>query len=137
MSASEMSDMGIDTYSRTLAILEGHVLKFEKRASYNPRKGFANIRISEKGSVHGILYDITEEDFIKLDEREGGYTRKEINVILSNGEKIKAFAYFAESTNVFDGLLPSRGYIELICESADLLPKEYLDAIRTIKTLED
>lgn len=137
MSAAEMKRMGIDSASRTPATVEGYELRFEKRASNNHQKGFANITVSDTRSVHGILYDVADEDMGIIDKRENEYTKKEVIATLKNGEKVKALAYVANPDVIFEDLLPSREYIQLICESEDLLPEDYLKAIRVLNTLEE
>ncbi len=137
MSTTHLKRVGIDSSSRTPAFLENYKLKFEKAALNDPKKGFANISISEKEQVHGILYDLNDSEILILDARVGGYTRKEVLVKLTNGKSLPATTYVADHNVIFENLLPSSEYIQLICESDDLLPKYYLDAVRTTKTLED
>ena len=85
-----------------------------------------NIVKSQTGdSVWGVLFE-TDEDFIeKLDEKEKGYVRIEVEVLNSEGELVKATTYIAKAE---DRQKPNKKYIDIIIEGANEqgLPKEYI-----------
>jgi cation transport regulator ChaC len=71
--------------------------------------------------VHGILYNVSEEDIAVLDEREGipqgWYTRDSLLVLGEDGEWYKADLYqVVEPEGPFT---PSREYVETMIEGAN------------------
>ena len=86
--------------------------------------------------VHGILYDISEEDMAVLDEREsvpeGLYKREAILVLGEDGNWHKAETYYvAEPKGPFT---PSRVYVETMIEGANYhkLDPEYIKKLEAI-----
>jgi len=125
---------------RQKALLKGWKLVFNKVATRNPREGYANITKDEKETVEGILYEIEEQDLKKLDNYEGHpyhYDRKEMEVELEDGTKVKAWVYVANPNMVKEGLKPSREYLSHLLKGCDLLSEEYCEKLRSVKTLED
>ncbi len=140
MSVTHMKQIGVDVSTRVPAYLSGHRLRFEKKDLFTIGMGSASINKTEKKDrVYGALYDLTDAEVDILDEKEEyptGYTREPVTVMLQSGEKVAAFTYIAHPSMVEENLLPTREYIDLICESVDILPVAYIAEIRKNKTLD-
>lgn len=124
-----------------IGILKKHQLKFHK-ISIKDGSGKCNIyENGEAGSeVFGVVFDIDENEKRLLDKAEGlgsGYEQKEIEVYLSNGEKIKVFTYYA--TNIDESLKPYSWYREHVVRGAkeNYLPEDYIFAIESTEAVED
>jgi len=75
-----------------------------------------------------------------LDKKEGlgfGYEQKEVDIITSNGDTVKAFTYYA--TNIDETLKPYSWYKEHVIRGAveNKLPKSYISNIEAIEAIED
>lgn len=86
--------------------------------------------------VHGILYEVSEEDIAVLDVREsvpeGWYNRDKILVLGDDGEWYKADAYYVA---VPDGpFTPSREYVETMIEGANYhkMDPQYIKKLKEI-----
>ncbi len=141
MSSTHLKRLEISPKIRMPAILEGYALRFEKRQSHNPYYGAANIQKSFPTSrVFGIVFDFSENDIRIIDEREEyptGYTREVVTVKLLSGEDLEVQTYVAHPDKIANNLLPTKGYIDLITESTDILPEEYIQLLREMETLPD
>ena len=113
------------------ARLPGYVLRFNKRSQKHPTVGFANVVPDPGSTVHGILYDIAENELAAIDRHEGAtrghYSRESIEVLLADGCKLEAIAYIACSEWIEDGLLPPRDYLNHLLAGAKWLPPAYVD----------
>jgi gamma-glutamylcyclotransferase (GGCT)/AIG2-like uncharacterized protein YtfP len=76
-------------YASDSAILNGYARKKVKR------KNYPGLVERDGSKVEGMLYyDISEEDFRKLDAYEGEeYARTKVSVHLSSGKSIESFTY--------------------------------------------
>ena len=76
-------------YASDSAILNGYARKKVKR------KNYPGLVERDGSKVEGMLYyDISEEDFRKLDAYEGEeYARTKVSVQLSSGKSIESFTY--------------------------------------------
>lgn len=138
MNPNRMKERGVNFFERKRAILRGWKLVFNKVASDNPEKGYANIVRDENSIVEGILYLIDDKDVEKLDIYEGcpsHYDRKELEVELEDGSKVKAQVYIAQPDKVKEGLKPSREYLNHLLKGCDLLSEEYCEKLRNVKVL--
>ena len=140
MSLQHLKKFGISYSLRIPVTAKGYTLHFEKVAKDHPQKGWANIaKGSNTDVVHGILYDIPGEGIAIIDVLEDyphGYTRELITVTRENGQTIDAFAYIAHPEMIAENLLPTMEYVELLCESEDMLPPGYIQTLRLARTLE-
>jgi gamma-glutamylcyclotransferase (GGCT)/AIG2-like uncharacterized protein YtfP len=140
MSLTHLKRFEIPYSSRVGAILHGYELRFEKKAVNHPQKGWANIKKNPEGHVHGILYEIPAKGVAIIDVREeypNGYTREKVKVTLEDGKEVAAISYIARPEMIGDNLFPTEEYINLLCESKDLLPKEYIKQIKSTEVLEE
>lgn len=139
MNPNRMRERGINFSKREYAILERWILKFNKVASDNPNKGYANIEKDERSLVEGILYTIQDLDIEKLDGYEGypnNYKKLKVRVKLDNGEEDEAITYVANPNKVKNGLKPSKNYLDHLLKGCDLLSEEYCEKLKKWKTLD-
>lgn len=109
--------------SRTFAKLEGYKLLFNKKA-FNGDFSYANIVLSEKDFVEGVLYECPEDSISNLDGYEGApyhYTQIVVTVKDGNANSIEAISYIANPIKVVDGLLPTQEYLNYLLAAEDLL----------------
>ena len=121
------------------AKLKGYRLKFNKRADRNPLEGYANIVTSVGSIVEGILYEISKDDFCKIDKNEGvpiHYERKKITVQVINNKEIEAETYIANPSKIKDSLKPTKEYLEHLLKAKDMLSNEYYNWLKSTETLD-
>jgi gamma-glutamylcyclotransferase (GGCT)/AIG2-like uncharacterized protein YtfP len=93
--------------------------------------GVATI-VPEGGAVvHGVLWELTEEDERELDEYEGVpdyYLKDVLGVIDGSGQPLEAMVYIARDS---EPAAPRRGYMERIVRAARHhgLPVEYVEEL--------
>ncbi len=127
-----------------IAFLPGRRLAFTR---YSRRRGggVADAVEDEAGpGVWGVVYDISEEDLMKLDQCEGYYGVGEDNAydrelvsVLANGDEargLEAFSYFVAKRSGEEHP-PSAGYMRQIISGAERwgLPEEYIDFLKGIE----
>jgi gamma-glutamylcyclotransferase (GGCT)/AIG2-like uncharacterized protein YtfP len=114
------------------AILKGFSLTFAKGYS-NHESGYANIKACSDNEVEGAVYLITEDQFIKLDAKEGvglGVYRMRPVYVETDGKRIPATTY--EMNKEVCTLRPSADYLNLVLDGL----KEHGYAESTIKKVE-
>ena len=98
MSESRMINRGIKQKNKQLAFLDNYKFIINKRSYKDARIGYANVIKDENSTVEGILYEINDNDILKLDKFEGApkhYTRNLMELRLSDGTKVKGMVYIA------------------------------------------
>ncbi|MGC9328968.1 MAG: gamma-glutamylcyclotransferase [Candidatus Hinthialibacter sp.] len=102
-------------YRLVFNVLEDELFRFEKR-------GLANIVPARGRRVEGVLYEIDEDDFLKLDEDAGvadmKYYRKMVYACRYSGGRISAMTYAGWPDVTAYGLLPSPDYLKKIIQAA-------------------
>jgi len=101
------------------------------------RKGGISSIIEDPGKlVRGVIYEISEEEMMKLDEIEsvpqGLYTRQTFIVLGEDGDLHRADLYrVVEPTGPFT---PARSYVELMVEGAEEhnLDPDYVETLRRL-----
>lgn len=96
--------------------------------------GVAGIVQAAGAVVHGVVYDLSSEDLVRLDGFEptesGGYARTTVCVQLSTDETLTCWVYIGE---IHDGApyAPSARYLQTLLAGAREhgLPKDYIDWI--------
>jgi hypothetical protein len=88
----------------------------------------ANISHDPDCEVWGVVFVVTHEQFALLDELEGGYQRRRVNVYLNvnDGSMIQAETYSSVKTD--DRTLPFESYKRLVVDGAieNRLPSAYV-----------
>lgn len=113
------------------AILHGYRFTFPIK-SERWSGGVAGI-IEQKGEkVLGVVYEISDNDLLKLDEFESHYYRKKISVMLEGGSILDTWTYFP---NLVDDKFypPTKEYLHVLIEGA----KEHNFDEWFIKSLEE
>lgn len=140
MSVKRMKKRVPGAKAQGTAFLAEHQLKFHKVGRDESAKCDA-LYTGEAGDVvHGVLYELSEEDKEKLDKAEGlgmGYEIKEVTVVDSQGKEIQAFTYYA--TKIDETLFPYHWYKNHVVRGAEEagLPQKYLTRLFRIVSRED
>ena len=140
MDVRRMKKRNVTFRERRAAYLCGYRLEFNKVASDNPLKGYANIVPDHSSLVEGALYEIDVTSLLKLDKCEGypnHYLHIPIKVLLPNeSREFCAITYIANPSKVRGGLKPSREYLCYLLAGKDVLSKDYFDRLETMDTLD-
>lgn len=126
--------MNLEDFRRTIpeaeavgtAVLKNYRLAFTAY-SYSRRGGVADIERSKGSWVEGVLYELSAEEFERLDTREGApvfYKRKRVRVEKFDGSLVWATTYEVVQKSV-EEWWPSREYVLVIWEGARLLSLSY------------
>jgi gamma-glutamylcyclotransferase len=119
-----------------IATLEGYKIAFNK-LSKKDGTGKTNIISSPVSQVVGVIYNLTEEQFIKLDSIEGvGYVRTLVSVKYNN-EVVPAYTYIATDNAIDDSLKPKQEYLQHLIDGAKehSFPKQYVLFLESIECL--
>ena len=121
-------------------ILEKYKLKFHKISEDGSGKCDAFFTDNPTDNIYGVIYSIHENDLKRLDSYEGlndGYKKENVDIIIANGEKVKAFTYIA--TNIEKSLLPFSWYKYHVLHGAveNDLPHDYITFIDSFKSEDD
>ena len=140
MDVQRMEKRKITFFKRRAAHLWGYRLEFDKLASDNPLKGYANIVPDDNSLVEGALYDIDAASLPELDKYEGypeHYLKIPEKVVLpSDGQHVCIITYIANPNKVREGLRPSKEYLGHLLQGKDVLSNGYLGWLETIETLD-
>jgi gamma-glutamylcyclotransferase len=136
MSRERMRERGVIFSQRRWAKLPGYELVFNVLDEMDAGIGYANI-VQRNGpaTVEGVLYEICESGFAKLDNFEEVpeyYQRRTVSVTVDDGREIEAMTYIGRRTG--DHLLPTREYLNHLITDSRLLSAEYQSWLRTIRT---
>ncbi|MEZ0388131.1 MAG: gamma-glutamylcyclotransferase family protein [Verrucomicrobium sp.] len=129
---------GVAPLSSEYAVLTGWRLAFSVRHFFRHEGGVANIIPSEDPTdeVHGMVHLCEDEALLKLDAAEAygyGYDRIEVEIeAQAHRSRCKAVAYVGMPPFLDDSCLPSRRYLNILCNGAQKagLNAEYLDRLR-------
>jgi hypothetical protein len=105
--------------------LDGYALQFNKRSTVD-QNGKANNRSRWEWWAWGVLFELSEEEFLRLARFGGGYLRQTIEVA-----SVKPTARFSAETFAAkpdgSGLLPASQYLQIILAGAreHALPGDY------------
>lgn len=138
MDPDRMKRKGVAFRERRHAVLKGYRLDFNKVSSRNPEEGFGNLVPEDGGSVEGVLYDILEDDILKLDPYEGypkHYDRKNFAVSVEPEGLLDAIAYVAQPDQIRLNLKPRKDYVERLIKGSDLLSPAYVGVLKKTRTL--
>ena len=124
----------------TVACLKAHTLQFHKAGKDGSAKCDISFTSQIDDFVLGVVFDIAQEQKLKLDRVEGvghGYEEKMVVVSGINGEEISASTYYA--TNINQSLMPYSWYKEHVMAGAreNALSPDYVRGIEQVATIED
>jgi len=137
------SNMKTDRMTRRVPSAKplGYAKLMDKKLVFNKissdGSGKTNIVDAKNGVVLGVLFEIDEEEIVKLDDIEKGYEKQDITVLGNDDKPLRAFTYV--STQTKDGLKPYDWYLNFLIEGADEneLPKGYVDSLRMFESVPD
>lgn len=104
-------------------------------------RGVANLLAEAGARTHGVVYQLSEADFERLDASEGVgfglYKRVAVSVRTAADRRIDAWTY--QSTVVTEGRKPSLRYLSLLLDGAreNSLPDEYLALLQAFELAVD
>lgn len=139
MDAEQMGDRGAPFTDRRRAVLNGWVLKFNKRTTARDRvedEGKGNVVPETGGVVEGALYEISEEGLCGLDRKEIGYHRIEKGVTEDDGKDVQAWVYIADSEMVHEGLKPTKRYLARYLKGRNILSPQYFEWLEGTETID-
>lgn len=125
-----------------VATLSGHALRWHKRA----RDGSGKCNVFASGLpddvVWGVVYEITPDEKIVLDEYEGlgeDYFEKAVRVLTPDGVVVEAIAYVANPRLLDETVRPWRWYKGFVTTGAAQhgFPEDYRAALDAIEALDD
>lgn len=100
--------------------LSNHCLRFNKLG--DDETGKANIETKENSLVEGVLFNLTEEQFKKLDICEAvptHYIRCKMNVIRFDNDMVAAAVYIANPNRLRSHLKPKQKYLQYLIDGAN------------------
>ncbi len=127
MSSRVLSARRVAPLSREAAMLPDYRLVFQERGLPVFEPAFASIEPARGDRVHGVLLQLDDAAFARIDATESpGYRLLDVEVVGMSSGRVRAAAY--TSRRPVAGLLPSRRYLDLLCEGAREhgLPDDYL-----------
>lgn len=134
MNIKRMLERGVFFSSKEKGTLKGYKFIINKKSQKNPNIGFANIIRDDNSEVEGIIYEVSENDILKLDKYEGypkHYNR--VTYIINNKECVIYIAN-QEWTSVNE-LESTEEYKNHILEGKEFLSENYYKKLLEIKTL--
>jgi gamma-glutamylcyclotransferase len=121
--------------------LQKHHLRFHKKSIDCSGKCSIVATESDKDVVHGVLFDVADDQIDALDRAEGvgyGYQRNEL-ILMLDGTWTKMFVYVAEEKYIDESLVPYRWYYDLVLAGAEqhALPSDYVAGLQAIPFTQD
>ena len=128
MNPGRVSDRGLEFDEIRTGRVEGLRLVFDKVSRNHPHAAHANVVHAPGECVEGLLYRLRSADeILKMDPFESApvnYGRDAVEV-LSEGERIPAWTYFANRAVRRDGFRPPRYYLKHLLAGRPYLSPEY------------
>lgn len=120
------------------ARLDGYQLTFHKRPRDNKIAsqgiGYAALIEAPGESVHGLLFELTEAELLRLDHHEGvhrGEHRREyVTVMLNDIDAVEAMVYRAPQDRIDPQRRPTRQYLGYLLAAESMLPPAYAARLR-------
>jgi gamma-glutamylcyclotransferase (GGCT)/AIG2-like uncharacterized protein YtfP len=127
---------GIEPAGELTVTLDGYELVFNQKGIPWLEPSFANLRVAEAQSVHGVAYGLTEAQLEELDALEGGgaYDHLEVTVRASDGRILLAKTYFTSET--VEKRYPSARYMGLLLRGGREhgLPDDWITRLEVQRT---
>jgi hypothetical protein len=117
--------------------LHGYEICFPRKSPSRQGKGVASICEGPGAFVEGVLFQLTNSDWDRLDKYEGVpdcYTRKLVTISMNDGKETIAETYVA---NAMEGspYTPSKAYMDLIIQGAQEngLSIDYIEKLEKVE----
>ena len=132
MNDNRMTERGVNFLSKEKGTLKGYRFIINKKSQKNPNIGFANIIRDDNSEVEGIIYEVSQEDILKLDKFEGfpRHYRREIFII--NDKECIIYIANDEWTSINE-LIATEEYKNHILEGKNFLSEKYYKKLLEIK----
>ncbi len=123
-----------------VATLDGHRLCWRKNDRGQSGKCDIDITGEPGDRVYGVIYRVTPDDRLVLDEIEChgyGYERRDIRVAAPAGDRLEVFTYYA--IDIDHEQQPFHWYKEHVLRGAleHGFPEDYVETIRTTPSIDD
>jgi cation transport regulator ChaC len=127
---------------QAVGIVLGYKLRFHKGSIDNSGKCNIIRTGSPEDVVHGVVFEIPDDQLRYLDRAEGkghGYHHEYITVRLADGAEMSMLVYVADFNAINDKLVPYTWYHMLVVAGAEQhrLPPEYIEDLRSVRAAED
>lgn len=134
LNEKRMTERGVNFTSKEKGILKGYRFIINKKSQKNPNIGFANIIRDDNSEVEGIIYEVSQEDILKLDKFEGFPTHYNRECYIINNKE--CIIYIANDTWVSSTELEAtEEYKDHILEGKNFLSDTYYKKLLEIKTI--
>ena len=131
---NRMITRGVNFLSKEKGTLKGYRFIINKKSQKNPSIGFANIIRDDNYDVEGIIYEIENEDIIKLDRHEGAPTHYRRETYTINNKECVVYIANPNWTSVSE-LDATVEYKNHILEGKNFLSDEYYKKLLEIRTI--
>ncbi len=136
MSSRRLKERCPSVKFKCVGYVKDYELKFNKKSKDN--SGKANLVKQPGKEVWGVVFSISKQGLPFLDEAEGGYKRKCVEVFLKGNRVEKCYAYLA-TKNLDDNLLPYDWYLQHCLKGAQehKLPDEHIKFLESFQSMPD
>lgn len=134
MSEKRMISRGVNFYKKETGILKGYRFVINKMSQKDNKIGFANIIKDENSEVEGIVYDINDNDILKIDRFEGFPTHYSREIHKINNEDCVVYIANTNWTSLNE-LNTTQEYKNHILEGKEYLSEKYYNKLLEIKTI--
>lgn len=115
------------------AKLEGYKIIFNKLGTFDG-SGKTNI-VQDAGSiVWGVIFELTDDQILRLDRVETAGYRRDSVAVNANGGQIDVATYFANIDYTREGLLPTSDYLGFLIDGAKehSFPEDYTSFLENL-----
>jgi len=134
MSSQRLIERVVNFISKEKGTLKGYRFIINKKSQKNPNVGFANIIRDDNSEVEGIIYEIKNEDILKLDRYEGAPKHYKRETYIINDKECVIYIANNEWTSPTE-LEATLEYKNFILEGKDFLSENYYKKLLEIKTI--
>jgi gamma-glutamylcyclotransferase (GGCT)/AIG2-like uncharacterized protein YtfP len=134
MNDKRMTERGVNFLSKEKGILKGYRFIINKKSQKNSNIGFANIIRDDNSEVEGIIYEVSEDDILKLDKFEGYPKHYNRDTYIINNKKCVIYIANDNWTSVNE-LEATEEYKNHILEGKEYLSEQYYDKLLKIKII--
>ncbi len=129
MSRARLQGRTGDVVHHGRALLDGYVHCFDHHGRDGTAKG--NIALANESQVHGVLYELSDQQVDLLQPYEGGYEIILVELeLVHTSRRLSAYTYISEVSS--QGLWPLESYVEHYLRGMleNDFPKAYVESIR-------